>query len=199
MNKNIKLIKRMLMIIAAIVIVSLLIIIGLLLIYSSGKPAPFLDNNGKKLTGSISEKVFVTIGGISQGMFIRSKNMNNPVLLYVHGGPAFPNYFLVDKYKPQLEEYFTVCYWEQRGGGLSYSEEVSLQSMNFNQLAIDAIDVTNYLRKRFNKDKIYIIAHSGGTPIALLSVKKAPELFFAISQWPRLPIKKNLKRLHTII
>jgi len=99
--------------------------------------------------------------------------------LYVHGGPAFPNYFLIDKFNPGLEDFFTVCYWEQRGGGLSYTSEVRLESMNFNQLASDAIDVTNYLRERFGKKKIYIMAHSGGTPIALLAVHREPALFYA--------------------
>jgi pimeloyl-ACP methyl ester carboxylesterase len=195
MNKNTKLIKRMLMIIAAIILFTLLIITGVLLIYSPGKPAPFLNNMGNMQTGSISEKVFLTIGGIRQGMFIKSKNINNPVLLYVHGGPAFPNYFLVDKYKPGLEDYFTICYWEQRGGGLSYSSEVTLQSMNFNQLTIDAIEVTNYLRKRFNQEKIYIIAHSGGTPIALLAVQKAPELFFAYIAMAQITNQKASERI----
>ena len=51
-------------------------------------------------------------------MFIRSKDTANPVLLYVRGGPAFPNYFLIEKFKPGLEDYFTVCYWEQHGGGI---------------------------------------------------------------------------------
>ena len=153
--------------------------ICVLLVYSPGKIEPFLDDTGKTLPGSISEKTFIEIGGVKQGMFIRSKNIHNPVLLYVHGGPAFPNYFLFDKFKPGLEDYFTVCYWEQRGGGLSYTPEITLESMNFNQLASDAVDVTNYLRQRFDKDKIYIMAHSGGTPIALLAVSSHPELFEA--------------------
>jgi pimeloyl-ACP methyl ester carboxylesterase len=51
--------------------------------------------------------------------------------------------------------------------------------MNFNQLALDAIEVTNYLRKRFGKETIYIMAHSGGTPIALLAVQRKPTLYQA--------------------
>lgn len=150
-----------------------------LIIQSPGKPDQYIDKNGKPLVGSISEKTFATIGGVKQGMIIRSKNLNNPILLYVHGGPAFPNYFLIDKYKPDLEDYFTVCYWEQRGGGLSYSPEVPIESMNFSQLASDVIDVTNYLRNRFGKDKVYLIAHSGGTPFAIMAVANAPDLFYA--------------------
>ena len=142
----------MLIISAAIVAGILLILTGVLFINSSGKLKPFLDDNGKPLAGSISEKVFLPIGGVKQGMFIRSKNTNNPVLLYLHGGPAFPNYFLIDKFNPGLEDYFTVCYWEQRGGGLSFSSDITLQSMTFDQLASDAIEVTDYLISRFGKE-----------------------------------------------
>ena len=169
-------INRMLIIIFSVVLGYFLIIF---FIYSPGKVKKYLDESGKTLQGSISEKTFIKIGGVKQGMFIKSRNINKPVLLYVHGGPAFPNYFLIDKYKPELEIYFTVCYWEQRGGGLSNTPEVTLQSMNFNQLASDAIDVSKYLRKRFNKEKIYIMAHSGGTPLALLAIQQEPKLFYA--------------------
>jgi len=171
--------KRMLAVLISIVLGFFLIITCTLFVYSPGKIEPYLDNSGKPIIGSVSEKTFIKIGEVTQGMFIRSKNINNPVLLYVHGGPAFPNYFLIDKFKPELEDYFTVCYWEQRGGGLSYTSEVTLKSMNFDQLASDAIEVTNYLRKRFAKERIYIMAHSGGTPIALLAVQREPKLYIA--------------------
>lgn len=157
----------------------ILILTCILFYYSPGEIKPYLDNAGNTIPESISEKTFVNIGGVDQGMFIRSKNIHNPILLYVHGGPAFPNYFLIDKFKPGLEDYFTVCYWEQRGGGLSYTPEVTLESMNFHQLSSDAIGVTKYLCKRFSKEKIYIMAHSGGTPIALRAIQKEPVLFIA--------------------
>lgn len=146
---------------------------------SPGEPEGFIDKNGNRLEGSLSEKIFVSIGGVKQGMFIRSKNLENPVLLFVHGGPGFPNYFLIEKYDPGLEDYFTVCYWEQRGGGLSYTPEVTTESMTLEQLASDAIEVTNYLRDRFRKEKIFVLAWSGGTTIALPAVAKSPELFHA--------------------
>lgn len=169
----------MILIIFSVVCFSLIILVGVLWICSPGKTEPFRDKNGKPLARSISEKTFVTIGGVRQGMFIVGKNTDNPVLLYVHGGPAFPNYFLFEKYAPGLEEYFTVCYWEQRGGGLSYTPEVTLESMTFEQLTSDAIEVTNYLLNRFGKEKIYLMAHSGGTPIAIKAAAQAPGLYHA--------------------
>lgn len=167
-------------IIPAIVILSAVVALaGFLVVSSPGKPRPFIWHDGKVLPRSVSEKVFIPIGGVNQGMFILGRDTANPVLLYLHGGPAFPNYFLIDKYKPGLEDLFTVCYWEQRGGGLSYSDAVTPESMNFAQLVSDALEVARYLQKRFGKEKIYLMAHSGGSPIGILAASQAPELFHA--------------------
>lgn len=179
MSIVIKKVLTMLVFLLSVLVAFFLIIGFVLMINSPGIPAPLFDNEGVPVEGSISEKTFLTISGVRQGMFIRSKDTGNPVLLYVHGGPAFPNFFLFEKYKPGLENHFTVCYWEQRGGGLSYSPEISPESMTFEQLTSDAIEVTNYLRMRFRKDKIYIMAHSGGTPIAIQAVAKEPQLYHA--------------------
>lgn len=147
-----------------------------LVIISPGKPRSCpVGDSGR----SLCEKTFVKIGGVRQGMFIRSVDTVNPVLLFVHGGPSFSEYFLVEKYPTGLEDHFTVCYWDQRGGGLSVSPEVTRESLNLGQLASDMIEVTNYLRNRFGQEKIYIIAHSGGTAFALSAVARNPKLFHA--------------------
>ncbi len=151
--------------------------IGILFINSPGKVAPFLDENGQFLKESISEKVFVNIGGVRQGMLIRGKSTDNPVLLFVHGGPCFPEYFLAEKYPSGIENHFTVCYWEERGSGLSYSKDVTMGSMTMEQLTSDTIEITNYLRDRFSKEKIYLMAHSGGTIPAIKAAVEKPELY----------------------
>ena len=163
----------------SIIVVCLVTFLTLLFIISPGRLKPFVDQSGQPLVGSISEKVFIKIGGVEQGMFIRGKDIKNPVLLFVHGGPSFPEYFLAEKYPVGLEDHFTVCYWEQRGGGISYTPQVTLESMTLQQLASDAIEVTNYLRSRFDKEKIFIMAHSGGTAFAIKAVESYPQLFYA--------------------
>lgn len=170
---------RAVMILLSVFLACILILGGVLLAYSPGKVQPFLDKNGGVLAGSISEKVFVTIGGVKQGMFIRGKNVNNPVLLFLHGGPGMPEYFLTDNYPSGLEDNFTVCYWEQRGGGLSYSPDIPAESINAEQLVSDAIEVTNYLRERFGKDKIYLMAHSWGSFLGIQAAAQAPQLYCA--------------------
>ncbi len=166
-----------------------------LMLISPGTPEQFTNKDGKIIEGSISEKIFVNIGGVKQGMFIRSKNLDNPVLLFLHGGPGFPNYFLFEKFNPGLEDFFTVCYWEQRGGGLSYTPEVTMESMTLEQLTSDAIEVTHYLRERFAKEKIYIMAWSGGTTIALPAVAKTPELFQAYIAMGQITRQRQSERI----
>ncbi|HSH20204.1 MAG TPA: alpha/beta hydrolase [Draconibacterium sp.] len=148
-----------------------------MLVYSTGKPEPFFDNRGKQLEGSISEKTFVTIGGIQQGMFIKSKNKKNPVLLYLHGG--IPDYFLTRKYPTGLEDYFTVVWWDQRSFGLSYSANIPANSKNLDQMISDTQEVTNYLRTRFGKEKIYLMGRSGGSYIGIQAAARVPELYHA--------------------
>ena len=163
----------------SVILLCMIIFLTTLFIISPGRIKPFADQNGRTLPGSISEKIFVKIGGVEQGMFIRGKDLKNPVLLFVHGGPSFPEFFLVEQYPTGIEDHFTVCYWEQRGGGISYTPDVTLESMTLEQLASDAIEVTNYLCDRFKKGKIYIMAHSGGSAFAIQAVESYPQLFHA--------------------
>jgi pimeloyl-ACP methyl ester carboxylesterase len=114
---------------------------------------------------------------VEQGMFIVGKDVNNPVLLYLHGG--IPDYFLTQNYPTGLEDYFTVVWWEQRGSGLSFNKDASSDSVTTDQLIADTLAVTNYLRDRFGKDKIYLMGHSGGTFIGIQATAQAPELYYA--------------------
>jgi pimeloyl-ACP methyl ester carboxylesterase len=153
------------------------LILGGVWLWNSGKQTPFLDENGSPLTGSISEKVFIDIDGAKQGMFIKSKDAAHPVLLYVHGG--MPEYFLAQRYPTGLEDHFTVVWWEQRGSGISYSADNSGEKLTLEQLVADTLEVTNYLRDRFQKERIYLVGHSGGTFIGIQAAAQAPELYYA--------------------
>jgi pimeloyl-ACP methyl ester carboxylesterase len=161
----------------------IVILVGVLLAVSPGKVKPFLDEQGRALAGSISEKFHTNINGVPQGMFIIGKNIaNNPVLLFLHGGTAMPEYFLTQNYPTGLEQYFTVCWWDRRNAGLSYRSAKNVpapETWTVEQSIADTLAVTNYLRSRFHQDKIYLMAHSGGSLIGIQAVARAPELFDA--------------------
>jgi pimeloyl-ACP methyl ester carboxylesterase len=165
------------LIILSILFIFILILLGTLLAFSPGKVSTIRDKDGQPVAGSISEKVFVDINGISQGMFIKSKNADNPVLLYLHGG--MPDYFLTRKYPTGLENLFTVVWWEQRGSGLSYNANLARESLTLEQMKSDTKEVTNYLRKRFGKEKTYLMGHSGGTYIGIQVAAESPGLYHA--------------------
>jgi pimeloyl-ACP methyl ester carboxylesterase len=166
------------LVIISVLLAFIIVLVAVLQIWSyPGIPKPFLDENGNPLAGSISEKIFVNINGLEQGMFIKSKNEMNPVLLYLHGG--IPDYFLSEKYPTGLEDDFTVVWWEQRGSGLSYSPDISADTLNVEQLISDTLEVTNYLRQRFGKEKIYLMGHSGGSFLGIQAAARAPELYYA--------------------
>lgn len=86
------------------------IILGSILIMISwgGQVEPFRDEEGNRVENSIAEKVFLETNGVKLGMIIRGKDINNPVLLFLHGGPGVPEYILKEKYLIDLEDYFTV-------------------------------------------------------------------------------------------
>lgn len=151
----------------------------MLLAWSPGTSEPFLDENGKPLTDSISEKIHVNINGVEQGMFIKSKNINNPVLLFVHGGPGMPEYWLTRRYPTGLEAHFTVVWWEQRGAGLSFNPTIPAETMTAEQYIADTLAVTHYLRKRFGKGKIYLMAHSWGSYFGIQAAAREPALYYA--------------------
>jgi pimeloyl-ACP methyl ester carboxylesterase len=170
--------KRIMLTILSILLAGMLVFLGMLLAWSyPGKPKPFVDQNGSPLPGSISEKIFVDINGVEQGMFIKSKDAANPVLLYLHGG--MPDYFLTERYPTGLEDYFTVVWWEQRGSGLSYSPDHLPETMMLEQMISDTLEMTNYLCQHFGKEKIYLMGHSGGTFIGIQAAARAPELYYA--------------------
>jgi len=181
------------LIVISVLLVPVLVLVGILLCVSPGTPKPFVDDSGKPLAGSISETIKVNIGGVGQGMFIKGKNARNPVLLYLHGG--MPDYFLTEHYPTGLDEHFTVVWWEQRGSGLSYSADIPPASVNPEQLVSDTVEVTNYLRKRFGREKIYLMGHSRGTFIGMQAAARAPELYHAYLGVAQMSIQLESERL----
>ncbi|MCH8571619.1 alpha/beta fold hydrolase [Nesterenkonia sp. AY15] len=160
-------------------LVPTLAVTGLLAWWSPGTTEAFLDADGRTVPGSISEKRAVPINGVHQGMVIRGQDATNPVLLWVHGGPGMPDYPLTQQYPTGLEDLFTIVWWDQRGAALSYDPRIPPESMTIEQFIDDTIAVTDYLRGRFEQDRIYLLGHSWGSHIALQAAARSPERYAA--------------------
>ncbi len=128
---------------------------------------------------SLSEKIFLEINETKLGLIVLSDIIDNPVLLVCGGGPGIPQYIMETLYPSVLPEYFTVCYFDYRGTGLSYDGSTNPDSMTKDRFIDDTLQVTEYLKERFGQDKIYILGHSFGTFVALNTVDQHPENYVA--------------------
>lgn len=139
----------------------------------------------------IQEGMYVPIGGIQQWMQIRGEDRNNPVLLFVHGGPGGSTLVISSGWQP-WEKYFTVVQWDERGTGRTYRKTGSsiAPSMTVDQMTEDGIEVAEFLRTHLHKDKVILVGHSWGSFLGIHMVQKRPDLFFAyvgtgqIVGWP---------------
>ena len=97
------------------IIVAILIVFTLVIELLSPTWTPKIKGNN-----SVSELRKVQINGTDIEMMIRGNNKDNPVIIFVHGGPCCSEIPYVRKYQDTLEKSFTIVHYDQRGSGKSY-------------------------------------------------------------------------------
>lgn len=164
------------------ILLYVLIIIFLLLIILYLIPAftpPLKDAMGRFITNSIASLEKVKLSGQDQWILIRGADITKPIILFLHGGPGTSNMGLLRRQSSELEKYFVVVSWDQRGAGKSFSAKNPESSMQINRFILDTYQLVNLLRNRFNQNKIFLAGHSWGSVLGVLTVKEYPELFYA--------------------
>ncbi len=68
----------------------------------------------------VEETFEVTLGGARQVVNVRGADRDNPILLFIHGGPGAVEMPIAWAFQRPWEDYFTVVQWDQRGAGKSY-------------------------------------------------------------------------------
>ena len=132
------------------------------------------DRHGVEILESVS------IGGIKQWIHIRGRNKDNPILLYLHGGPGWPHIGWYDAIQRPWENHFTVIQWDQRQTGKSYQSMKSIgHTISHQQYRQDAEEMIAFLRNRFSVEKIFLMGTSYGSYLGMHMVKKRPEWFYA--------------------
>ena len=128
----------------------------------------------------IDEATYVKIGGIEQWITIRGLDRNNPVLLFLHGGPGdATNPWGYAAFRSWLK-YFTLVQWDQRGAGRTFGRNrASASTITPDQMVQDGIELSELLKKRLHKNKILLVGHSWGSVLGFFMVKARPDLFYA--------------------
>lgn len=160
----------------AVIFVLAVLILGM---KSPGVSEPITDSDGNPLEGSISVIEKVTLGGQAQYLVIRGVDKNRPIMLFLHGGPGSPEAAFIRHYNPDIENDYVMVYWEQRGAGKSYSKDIPPGSMNLQQMISDTRELTEYLTHRFSREKIFLMGHSWGSLLGMLTAYQYPEHYHA--------------------
>lgn len=145
--------------------------------------APAIIRTSHKIEApGIDRMEMVEIGGIGQALYIRGQNVDNPIILWVHGGPGNSMMPLLHLYQYEWENDFTVVNWDQRNVGKTYfanDPAAVLQTMSAERVLEDVHEVTAYLKQKFSKEKIILVGHSWGTVLGTMAVQTYPEDYSA--------------------
>jgi proline iminopeptidase len=124
----------------------------------------------------------VSIGGTDQWIEVRGESLKNPILLFIHGGPGSAFMPIARTFQDPWEKYFTVVQWDQRGAGKTYSsnsKDLQRSTMHIDRMHADTLEMVNYLRQRFGREKVFVLGHSWGSILGLKLAHDHPELLYA--------------------
>lgn len=156
-----------------------IVTVGLAFLFAQpARIAPIMGADGASPAGSIAELTTVSLGGHQQALMIRGRSDDNPVLLHLAGGPGGTDLGVM-RADTSLEDDFVVVTWDQRGTGKSYAAIDPLDTFTPEQMVADTIELTEYLRERFDEERIYLHGQSWGSILGVLAVQQRPDLYHA--------------------
>ncbi len=163
--------KNLLKVLKWIGIILLALIIILLIVRCIGK----LIYN-RTPDGGINETQYVDINGQEMWINIYGKNKDNPILLYLHGGPGVSCSYVDYAILRKLSDDYTVVNWDQRNCGKTWLKnpqddtEITLERM---QNDIDVM--TDYLLDYLGQEKLTVMGISWGSYYGLDFANNHPE------------------------
>lgn len=142
-----------------------------------------VEDLGRIVTpNGVQESYEASIGALRQWVFVRGQDRSNPIILFVHGGPASPMAPVSWTFQRPLEEYFTVVHYDQRAAGKTYAANDTTKlgaTLAIAQYVNDAIEVAEFIKKKYGKEKVVLMGHSWGTIVGMKAALKRPDLFYA--------------------
>ncbi|MGZ0151471.1 alpha/beta fold hydrolase [Kribbella sp. WER1] len=130
----------------------------------------------------VQENYLLSAGGVDHWVYARGHDRANPVILFIHGGPASPLAPVCWQFQRPVEEYFTVVTYDQRAAGRTLrtvDPETIADTLTIAQYVADAIELAEQVRDRYGVEKLILLGHSWGTIIATRAALDRPDLFHA--------------------
>ncbi|MFD3269280.1 alpha/beta fold hydrolase [Paenibacillus dendritiformis] len=117
---------------------------------------------------------YVSINGIDQFLFHSGTSCENPVMLFLHGGPGAAKSLFTRVFQEKWEEIYTVVHWDQRGTGKTLTRNPD-KLPTIDLMLQDVYEVIRYLKGNYNKEKIVVFGHSWGSVLGSVFIKRHPE------------------------
>jgi pimeloyl-ACP methyl ester carboxylesterase len=130
----------------------------------------------------VEELFSLRINGSTQWLSVRGRDLKNPILLFLHGGPGSPTMPEAYTFQSPWEDYFTVVQWDQRGTGKTYASndpKALAETITVEQMTNDTEEVIRQLLARYGKKKLFLLGHSWGTVLGVSVAQRHPEWIYA--------------------
>ena len=136
-----------------------------------------------RTSDGIDEGRFININGVEQWVRIRGEDRENPVILYLHGGPGAASSLFTWQYFARWgwEKSFTIVHWDQPGAGRTYAKAGKKidPALTMTRISHDGIEVAKLIRSELRKDKIILVGTSWGSALGVQMIRLRPDLFYA--------------------
>jgi proline iminopeptidase len=129
---------------------------------------------------SINRSEYVPVNGQKLYLLIRSADGKLPILLWVHGGPGGAERPLFRYFNSELEQHFTVVYWDQRGAGRSFDPKADRHGLTIARHLADLNAIIDHLRSTLRPAKVLLVGHSWGAALSIFYASAHPHKVSAV-------------------
>ncbi|MCR5098888.1 MAG: alpha/beta hydrolase [Lachnospiraceae bacterium] len=152
--------------------------------------------NNRTPDGGINESMYADINGTKQWINIYGQDRDNPVLLYLHGGPGSATSIIDYAFTRKWSDVYTVVTWDQRGCGKSYATSKT-DTITSDIMMQDGKEMTEFLLDYLNVEKITLLGHSWGSLYGANLALEYPEYYEAfIGTGQFIDPRENEQRLY---
>lgn len=177
-SKNVKKKSFLFRIVKWVIRIIILLLLGVAIIIIGFRNFNYIGAYINKEQG-VNEGIYVSLDGQEQYVLIQGKDISNPVIIWLHGGPSSPDTFVNYTFQKYLVEDYTFINWDQRGCGRTYfnntDADASNETVSFEQAQTDLNALVDYACTRFHVEKVIIVGHSYGTMLGSQYVLNYPE------------------------
>jgi pimeloyl-ACP methyl ester carboxylesterase len=113
--------------------------------------------------GGINEEMYIEVNGQEQWINIYGEDRDNPVMLYLHGGPSCATSFGDWVILRKLAKDYTVVNWDQRDSGKTWIHDPQDKPITSELMRSDIDVVADYVLGHMGKEKLTILGMSWGS------------------------------------